>query len=437
MVVYHVYSIQAYVCRPYLAAGKIQENQKEELRKINSLGCRLLAPCWRSTPTRTLEILWDMMPLHILARGTALSTYNRIKKLIRPQLKGDIGYQKGHLRELMLLSEKQETNIDISSKLENKFWKKGYNVNQFQDLDFVTLLEHNRIRYIYTDGSGLADRVGSGFLIRKNSEIETIGSFSLGTHRSVYQGELKAIDLALDQLMMLAQTKYTEFRVDNQSILSRLKSGVATNELEAQVMRKLVDLKTRVTFRWVRSHKGIQGNEIADGLARQGAMDQDAALVQVPLPAGCLKKRIHEYMYNEWQQEWDNLEGTKFRHRNSKFWLKNIDPVHIAKDMLQLRRSNASLVIACISGHSTIKEHLKRSKQLKEDIGMGCRLCSGPNGNDIDETNEHMLDCSELRYERVLAFGTSDSEQIRKHWKIRNVAEFCNNKKVKGILKGE
>ena len=410
----------------------LNEIQKLELQKINSLGCRFLAPCWKSTPKMTLEIIWNIMPLHILVRGTAMATFMRIKPLIRQYLKGDIGYQKGHLNNLDKFCSENEITEVIEKRVDKTFWGKEYQVNQFDDLDWITLMEDNDIRYVYTDGSMIDRLVGSGYIIRKNCEIEQVASVSLGAGRTAHQGELKAIDIALDYLLDLEiQEKTTEIRVDNQSVLSRLRSGRATTELEAKCMTKLEQLKrkTKVIFRWIRSHKGIQGNELADDLAKLGTLE-DALPVSVPLPASYRKGQIDEYMYSQWKDEWKTLKGTSFHHRNSKFWLADLDPKRIGTDLLKHKRSDASLVIALVSGHNTTKEHLKRSKNLDPEDSMDCRLCGL-----MEETNEHLLECSELRNERVLSFGTSSKEQIKKHWKISNVVEFCNMEKVKNIIK--
>ncbi len=438
----------------HIWAGKLNDLQKDKLRKINAQGCRLLAPCWRSTPRMTMEILWNLTPLHILAKGTAMATFLRIKTLIRPFLKGEIGYQKGHLRDLMWECSKNDMLICVDHKVERKYWDKGYNVNQFQDLDFIQLLEENKIRYVYTDGSGSNEKFGSGFAIRYNGQIENIASASIGRNRSVYQAELKAIDMAAECILgSESQAKHTEFRVDNQSVLSRLRSGLATTELEDQCMNKIVRLNnlTRVTFRWVKSHKGIQGNELADGLAKIGASSQepqlgelavagaettnaDALMVEVPMPLSYLKKKVRNYMSDEWRNEWNNLTGTKHNHRNSKFWLYDPDPSIIGKEMLKLTRKDASMVVRLISGHNATKEHIERTKinRLEEDKDMECRLCS-----DFDESNEHLLDCHELKNERLLAFGTTDKEQIRRNWNVKNIAQFCRNSKIIMLLTNE
>ena len=416
----------------HIWASNLNELQKLELQRINSLGCRLLAPCWKSTPKMTLEVVWDMMPLHILAKGTALATFLRIKPLVRQYLKGDIGYQKGHLSELNKEVIKYDLSIVTERKADKTFWDKGYQVNQFDVLDWPMLLEKPDIMYAYTDGSINDGTTGSGCAIRNDGIIEHLASVSLGAGRSVYQGEMKAIDIALDYLLEHAiQDKKIEFRVDNQSVLSRLKSGKATTELEEKCMKKLKTLKetVKVVFRWVKAHEGIQGNELADVLAKQGTTD-GAVSVFVPFPTSHRKTLIEKYMYSQWKDEWKILKGSSFKHRNSKFWLAETDPKTICRGLIKQKRSDASLAIALLSGHNTTKEHLKRSNTLDPEATMECRLCESS-----EETNEHLLVCRELKNERVLSFGTSDKEQIKRHWKIENIIEFCNKDKVKNIIK--
>ncbi len=130
---------------------------------------------------------------------------------------------------------------------------------------------------------------------------------------------------------------------------------------------------------------------------------------------------------------WANPEyralSNKVKAANRRRRRRPTDHRNVHREMLKLDRKQAGIVIRAISGHSMIKEHLKRTEKLDENATMDSRLC----GQAV-ETNEHLIECPDLRMERVLAFGTSDKEQIQKHWKIANIAEFCRNDKVKSIL---
>ena len=403
----------------------------EKLRRINSLGCRILAPCWRSTPTRTLELLWNLKPLHILARENALATFLRIMPLIGNRVTNNVERRVGHLWTLKSECAKNDLMVEVENRDQTRFWNKSYIVAEFQELDQLQLLEDSNTRYAYTDGSGIDSNVGSGFVVRKARQNECVSSVALGPHRSVYQGELKAIDLAAEQLLERPdQAEFTEIRVDNQSVLSRLKSGLATNRLETQCMSKLTELGllTGLTLRWVRAHIGTEGNELADNLAKHGITETDAQSVFVPFPASYRKTTIRSYTNRLWSEEWKTLLGSKHGHRNSKFWLSEPDPSRLSRELIKFDRNRISFFIAMISGHSSIGEHTSRTRG-QNSVPL-CRLCK----ND-QELNVHLLSCPELRHDRLLAFGTSDKEQISKHWTIPNMVQFANSINAKSILK--
>ena len=403
----------------------------EKLRKINSLGCRVLAPCWRSTPTRTLEILWNLKPLHLLAKESALATFLRIMPLVGDRVTNNVAKRVGHLWTLKSECIKNNLLVEVENKDQTRIWNKSYKVAEFQELNQLQLLEDSNTLYAYTDGSGIDSNVGSGFVIREARQIVCVSSVALGPQRSVYQGELKAIDLAAEQLLERPnQAEFTEIRVDNQSVLSRLKSGLATDRLETQCMTKLTDLGllTNLTIRWVRAHVGTEGNEMADKLAKLGTTDADVQSVFVPFPASHRNTTIRSYTNRLWSEEWKTLLGSKHGHRNSKFWLSEPDPSRLSKELIKFDRSRISSVIAIISGHSSIGEHVSRA------CGQGtvplCRLCKSE-----PELNVHLLSCPKLRHDRLLAFGTSDKDQITKYWTIPNMVQFANSTNVKSVLR--
>ncbi len=411
----------------HIWAGKLTGQQAEKIRKINSLGCRILAPCRRSTPTRTLELIWNLKPLHILARETALATFQRIIPLIQDRVTNNVNARKGHLWTWKSECTNNNIQVVVEKKEETNHWNRSYSVAPFEEKNEFQLLELDDIRYAYTDGSGISGSIGSGSIIRKGQQIENLLSASLGQHNTVYQGELKAIEMVVSQLLDLDPATWTEIRVDNQAVLSRLNSGKASNELENECMKKLCQLgaKTKLTLRWVRAHIGTEGNELADALAKQGSIEADPVVVQ--LPRIYRKQILRSYTEKLWLEEWKTLIGTKYGHRNSKFWLANPDPKNMIKQLIRADQKQVGLLIAFISGHSAIGEHWSRTN--KKDWIQDCRLCGGE-----PETNEHLLICPDLRHERLLAFGTSDKDQIQKYWNMVNALQFVKNEKVKKVL---
>ncbi|UYV63119.1 hypothetical protein LAZ67_2003187 [Cordylochernes scorpioides] len=104
---------------------------------------------------------------------------------------------------------------------------------------------------IYTDGSQLETGLsGSGIAIYKDKILEKI-SLSHTRHLSVYKSELSAIDTALKDININSQ----------EPLLKSIAKSV--NRLPAN---------SSVTVQWYPAHVGIPGNELADSLAKAGAL---------------------------------------------------------------------------------------------------------------------------------------------------------------------
>ena len=97
--------------------------------------------------------------------------------------------------------------------------------------------------------------------------------------------------------------------------------------------------------------------------------------------------------------------------------------------MLKFDRQTASQVIALVSGHSTIKKHLKEASLL-ESSNTFCRLCQ----NEI-ETIEHIIsNCNGTKEVRLLSFGSTQPLAYR-NWKVINLVQFSKNKVIEEVIK--
>ena len=213
--------------------------------------------------------------------------------------------------------------------------------------------------------------------------------------------------------------------------MKALESPSTTSKLVLEcksILNNLAQL-TRVTLLWVPGHKGIDGNEEADALAKRGA---DLLYIGpepvMGLPASVGKSLLLNAMELEANKLWINrcdcrqakeLMGLRmFRYTKT-----HSNPLN---DILSYKRRDLSRLVGVLSGHATLNRHLTTIR-IRNDAN--CQMCL----EEVEETSAHYLcECPAFSNIRAKIFGVhqlqiSDLQQTVIHLIasfIRKTAEF-------------
>jgi ribonuclease HI len=123
----------------------------------------------------------------------------------------------------------------------------------------------------FTDGSRMRKGARAGVY---GQSVRRRLSFPLGKYATVFQAEVFAILACVHDIKAYGTPeKYVSICCDSQAALKALRAVRTRSPLVYQCQRALNDISAQhaVGLYWVPGHAGVNGNEIADELAKYGS----------------------------------------------------------------------------------------------------------------------------------------------------------------------
>ena len=294
---------------------------KTNLKSINTIqnhAARIILGCLRNTKTDHLEILANLIPLHI-SRKLLLTKYairtisnptNPISEQILENLESSMANISSKPRttiqriqhefhslpikpngiakiqpfmKLNTYNQLAKTEMHVQNKenLDNRTWQKLHDemVEKYQDY-----------LKIYTDGSVQEEKGACGVWCEQFSFVAR-----LPDHSSILTCELYAIFITLRYLPKIQQKAL--ILTDSLSAAKSLNSPHhSKHHLVIQIADLIDRLQQEVVIQWIPSHTGIKGNDKADELAKKSLSLQTISNV----PYSTIDaKRIIQHHYNK------------------------------------------------------------------------------------------------------------------------------------------
>ena len=189
---------------------KISVSNNTKLQRLNRLACLNIAPVHKSTPSKGLEICYNLPPLDLVLNRIGAHNHLRIKDQVSKHWDG-IGHKhKGHMLKNEAKCSSMCVNDITLDRLNAKLiWDRNFTVLEFEKHKNDSHENDNTV-YCYTDGSKINHQVGLGYVIKHNS-LNLMEKYEhLGKHATVFQAEVLAIlraSEAVEELNIIKNAK--------------------------------------------------------------------------------------------------------------------------------------------------------------------------------------------------------------------------------------
>ena len=410
-----------YACQIY---GSARKSYIKMLNPIQNQGLRLALGAFRTSPEESLHVEANEPPLELRRKKLSLQyalklsstpenpAYNQVfnpkqdiinittknENIIKPfslRIRED-------LKELNITEKDTENfffpkippwtikNATVNLEM-TEFNKTTTNPNTFKKEYQKLVAKYPNYEKIFTDGSKTETAVGSAATLPRKDETK---QQKIHPEASIYSAEATALELALE-IVKKSSKKSFLILSDSLSCLTTIKQSNTTDTRILQIRQKVseqIDQGKTITFAWLPSHVGIDGNENADKLAKEALKLQCKKTQKIHHMD--LRQKVQKHISSLWEKKWNEQTLNK---------LHKIKPKLGPRKPLLLPRKDSVIFTRLKIGHTSLTHKFLLQGEDKPE----CISCN------TDFTIKHILtECVEFQEERNKQYRCTDLKTI-------------------------
>ena len=346
-------------------AGSLTKGQTSKLKAFQRQILTHLGNFRKGTPGDALDVITDTMPIDLFLKAEMLKGNYRVKPHFDDNWTGMGSKTKiGHVLKAKVNERMHGFEDAERDEINQPLWDCEYTV----DTEHLGTDVYKGLR-CYTDGSKTKTGAGAGICMAVGNHILRTRAHGLSKHATVTQTELEAIKIACTHITALLEEN-EELRKDHKKVV------ILTDSRAAMGALKQIDTKSKtvkdtklalnklaanidVEIKWIMSHKGITGNEIADRAAKAGSKLRPT--IATTKSKSAIKQQVNEVIYAEWDDRWQNQPSC----RQTKIFFPSIDRGK-SKKIIGMSKHDLSILVRHITGHV----HLDRHRKIIGDYGQ-------------------------------------------------------------------
>lgn len=372
----------------YPGSERVLKGHLGIIQKTLTAACRMILPSWKTTPKTTLWKEAGIPPAEVLLEQLAMRNANRWARLdVNHPLVHRIVQQEHEIQHAThpdaattrrtamksirlfrnaALAPAAERPRLIPKRFSSAIWTEDRERRPTKERQAERIREWSQTQtgmVVYSDGSKTEqDTAGFGYVVYRRQQLIAQGCGQIGKGE-VFDAEIKgAVEGLRAALARQRPGEGITVCIDNTSVIDCIgATAPPSSQLAFRQFQKTGDAHPgMIRVRWCPGHTGIEGNELADQLAKEGAKMPVGD--NLPTVSHC-KRQMRRLLPIAFQRWWDTVDRESYHGLQLKAELKKLPE-------LTLQRRQLGYLLAARTHHGDFADYHERFNH--EDAVINC-----------------------------------------------------------------